>query len=110
MTTHDKTKDALSSASTLIDAMQEAGTKMVPGLGPEWFETINELSTEMLAFITERVKQDLQTQQDLLQAKGIADVQKIQADFFKKATDDYTAEMTKLMEIGKTQAKHATPV
>jgi hypothetical protein len=113
MTTHDKTKDAVSPVTNLIEAMRDASAKTMPGFGSEWFETMNELSNEMLTFVTDRVKHDIQTQQDLLQAKGIAEIQKIQTDFFKKATDDYAAEMTKLVELGKTgkaQEKHATPV
>jgi hypothetical protein len=110
MTKHDKTKDAVSPVTNLIEAMRDASAKTMPGFGPEWFETMNNVGNEMLSFITERVKHDIQTQQDLLQAKGIAEIQKIQTDFLKKATDDYAAEMTKLMELGKTQDKHATPV
>jgi enoyl-[acyl-carrier-protein] reductase (NADH) len=110
MTKHAKTKNAGLPMSNLMDAFQDASTKMASGFGPEWLENMNNLGTEMLAFMSERIKQDIQTQQDLLQAKGIAEVQKIQADFLKKAMDDYSAEMTKLMDVGKTPDKHATPV
>jgi hypothetical protein len=110
MTKNDKAKDAMAPMANLIDAMQESSTKMLSGFGSEWFGTMSSVGTEMLAFMSERVKQDIQTQQDLLQAKGIAEIQKLQADFFKKAMEDYSAEMTKLMEIGKSHEKHATPV
>lgn len=110
MTKDDKTKDAMAPMTNLIEAMQEASTKMMPALGPEWTETMNSIGTEMLTFMSERIKQDLQTQQDLLQAKGIAEIQQIHADFIKKTMEDYTSEMTKLMGMGKTGERHATPV
>lgn len=109
MTKDDKTNDPMAPMSNLIEAMQ-ASTKMVPGFGPELLENMNNIGAEMLAFMSERVKQDIQTQQDLLQAKGIAEVQQIQAEFVKKAMEDYTSEMTKLMGMGHTGEKHATPV
>lgn len=110
MTKTDQAKDATASMTNLMAAMQDASTKMMPAFGPEWFDTMNNVGTEMFAFMSDRIKQDIQTQQDLLQAKGIAEVQQIQADFLKKTMDDYAAEMTKLMELGKAHKKHATPV
>lgn len=112
MTKDDKTKVDVSPMTNLMDAIQEASTKIMPGFGPEWFETMNKVGTEMLTFMSNRIKQDIQTQQELLQAKGIAEIQKIQADFLKKTMEDYTAEMTKLMGIGmgNNHKRHATPV
>ena len=110
MNKDQKAKDTGSPMTNLMEVIQEASTTMMPGFGLEWFETMNKVGTEMLAFMSERVKQDIQTQQDLLQAKDIGEIQKIQADFVKKAMDDYAAEMTKLMDMGKTHEKHAIPV
>jgi len=110
MTKDDTAKDAMAPLNNLMESIQEASSKMMPGFGPHWFETMNEVGAEMFAFMSERIKQDVQTQQDLLQAKGIAEVQQIQADFLKKAMEDYTAEMSKLMAVGKSHTDHATPV
>ena len=94
-------EDITAPALAMLKAMQGAGFKDMPDFGSKWFETMNELGTEMLKFIAERMKQDTQTQHDLLQAKGFAEIQHIQAQFVQKAIDDYSAEMAKLMELGK---------
>jgi len=110
MTTKDKSKDTVSPMNVLIDAMQNASTALMPGFGPEWLEAMSKVGHEMLTFMSERVKEDIQTQQALLQAKGIAEIQQIQADFLKRAQEDYTVEMAKLVELGTNHHKHATPV
>jgi hypothetical protein len=110
MTTNGKTTATASPVNNMLEAMQDASTKMMPGVGPEWFETMSNVGNEMLAFMSERVKQDVQTQKDLLQAKGIAEIQQIQADFIKRTMNDYTTEMAKLMDFGKPHGNHATPV
>jgi hypothetical protein len=110
MTKDDKKNTAASPLSGMLEAMQAASTNMMPVMGPEWIANMNTLGTEMMEFMAHRVKQDLQTQQDLLQAKDIAEVQKIQAEFLKKTMDDYSAEMTKLMGLGEKHSRHATPV
>lgn len=110
MTKNDQAKEAAAPLINLMETMQDASMKMMPVLGPEWFETMNKVGTEMLTFMSERIKQDVQTQQDLLQAKGIAEIQQIQAEFLKKTMSDYSTEMSKLMGMGQTHVKHATPV
>jgi DNA-binding transcriptional regulator GbsR (MarR family) len=106
----NKTKETVSPMSSLIEAMQGTNTNMTAGFGPEWFEAMSNVGHEMLTFMSERIKQDIQTQQELLQAKGIAEIQQIQAEFLKKAQEDYATEMAKLVEMGTVHNKHAIPV
>jgi hypothetical protein len=110
MTKDDKKNTAASPLSGMIEAMQAASANMMPMMGPEWMANMTTLGTEMMEFMAQRIKEDLQTQQDMLQAKDILEVQKIQAEFVKKAMDDYSTEMTKLMGMGGTHERHATPV
>jgi hypothetical protein len=106
MTKTNKSNDAVSPAIDLMLAMKEVGSKMMPGFGTGWVETMSDLGSEMLTFISERTKQDVQTQHDLLHAKDIAEIQHIQARFIQKAMDDYAAEMVKM----KTVATRLGPV
>ncbi|MGJ8596183.1 phasin family protein [Sulfitobacter sp.] len=110
MTKNEKANDAVPPVTNLIEAMQEASTSMMSSFGPDWVATMSTVGTEMLSFVSERIKQDIQTQQDLLKAKGLAEVQQIQAAFIKRTMDDYTTEMGKLMDLGKHSKRHATPV
>ncbi|MCG3268536.1 phasin family protein [Yoonia sp. I 8.24] len=85
-----------------------------PGFGTDWMETMTQMGNEVMEFVAARIKEDVQAQQELMQAKDFAEVQAVQAKFFQGAMDDYAAEFAKMMEIGtkgtsKTGA-HATPV
>ncbi len=114
MTKDTKTEDAVTSATNMMKAWQEAAAGSMPGsmanlganLGPMWLQTMTSLGTEMLNFVAERVKTDVQTQQELLKAKGLAEVQQIQARFIEKAMQDYRNEMARMMQL--TQDKAAT--
>ncbi len=109
MSKNVKTEDVFSPAIDFMKTMQDAGFNAKPGFGTAWFEAISNMGTEMLDFVAERVKNDVQTQHNLLHAKDISEVQHIQAQFFQKAMDDYAAEMAKLMDMGKDIAPNSPP-
>lgn len=109
MTTKKKTDETVSPAVSIFNAMQDAGMNSFPAFGMSWIEAMTNMSAEMAKFMADRVQQDVKTRQDILQTKGITDVQRIQAEFFQKAMDDYSAEMTKLVEMGKGLAPTTTP-
>lgn len=96
-----KPQDTEASVTNLMDAMQQAGFKAMPGFGTNVLEAMADMGSEMLNFTAARIQQDVQTQHDLLHADGHAEMQHIQAQFFQKAMDDYAAETAKLMNMGK---------
>jgi hypothetical protein len=104
MSKTDKPNGIAPSMIGMLQTMQDAGIPTLPGIGTDWMEMMTNINREMLEFTTARIKEDAQTQNDLLQAKGFDDVQKIQTQFFQKAMDDYTAESAKLMDMVKTAA------
>ncbi|NOR29850.1 MAG: hypothetical protein GQ539_01995 [Sulfitobacter sp.] len=114
MNTTTKTTDLAPSMVKLMKSMQESGFHAPSISGADWMETMVEMGNEMLNFTATRIKDDVDTQQKLLQAKEIGDVQKIQTAFFQKAIDDYSAEYAKLVEMGKTLLEkpqaHTVPV
>jgi hypothetical protein len=108
-------------AATVIEmfqSMQEAAfpsiVGSVPGIGTDWMDTMTNVGNEMMEFMATRVKTDVQTQNDLLQANGIAEIQEIQTQFFQKVMNDYAAESTKLMDMfqaaGPKDKSDALPV
>ncbi|PUB16197.1 phasin family protein [Yoonia sediminilitoris] len=101
MTKDTKPKDAISPVMDFMNTMQETGLKAMPGFEVAWLETMSNMGSEMLNFVAERVKSDVQTQHDLLHAKDISDIQHIQAQFMQRAMDDYAAEIAKMTELGK---------
>ncbi|MFZ1468120.1 MAG: phasin family protein [Paracoccaceae bacterium] len=107
MANDPKASDIAAPMIDMMKRMQETGFSQmsgaqIPGMGTQWMETMSAIGSQILAFMSERVQQDVQTQHDLLNAKGIAEVQRIQAEFVQKATNDYVDEMAKLIELGKT--------
>lgn len=108
MSKTDKSQDPEASLNNLMTAMQEAGFKSMPGFGTEQMEAMADLGSEMLNFTATRVQRDVQTQHDLLHAKGLAEVQHIQAQFFQKAMDDYADETVKMLDMGKALAPKMT--
>lgn len=109
MSKSDKIDDTASSLTSLMKTMQDAGFTSMPGFGADWLETMADLGSEMLNFTAARIKQDAQTQQDLLHAKGLAEMQHIQAQFFQKAMNDYAAETARLVGMGKALAPKSDP-
>ncbi|MCV2891901.1 phasin family protein [Lentibacter sp. XHP0401] len=109
MSKSNKPEDTASSVNNLMKTMQEAGFKPVQGFGTDWLEAMSNIGSEMLDFTAARIKQDVQTQHDLLHAKGLTEIQHIQAQFFQKAMDDYAAEAGKLMKMGKAITPDSSP-
>lgn len=99
MAKKDAPNDAASPMANLLEAMQ--ATKLSPMPQADWLERMADVGSEMLSFMAARVGEDVQTQHALMHAKGVAEVQHIQAQFFQKAMDDYAAETAKLVTMGK---------
>lgn len=78
-------------------------------MGTAWFENLTNLGAEITTFVTERIKEDVQTQHALLHCKTISDVQHVQAQFMQKAFDQYQAETGKLIEMTGEMAVKARP-
>ena len=84
--------------------MQGAGFASASTMGAAWLEAMSDLGTEVLSFVAERVKEDVQTQHQIMHAKSLSEVQHIQAKFIQKAVDQYSAETGKLVELGNVAA------
>lgn len=99
--------ETITTAAPILDFMrhlQEAEFPPLPGVGTRWMETMSDMGSQLLTFMSARVHEDVQTQHALLHAKGLAEVQHIQAQFVQKAMNDYIDEMARLMAMGKQAA------
>ncbi len=79
--------------------LQKMGFGSLSWMGTDWMETMSDLSSEWLQFVSDRVKQDVKTQHRILHAKDLGEVQKIQMQFMQEAVDQYTAETGKLIDM-----------
>ncbi|WP_324754498.1 phasin family protein [Roseovarius sp. Pro17] len=89
-----------------------AATDTMNALGPMG-ETAQKIWTDMgnetLRFVASRVEQDLETQKALLACTNLAEVQKIQAEFFTQALEQYRVQATRMMEMMSEAAPKGLP-
>lgn len=58
-----------------------------------------EIMTESMRFFTQRLQQDLETQQAMLACTSPAELLRVQADFFGRAVEDYGSEAARMAEL-----------
>lgn len=107
MTKSDKSANTANPMASMLEAMQSAKFPEMPDLGTSWLEHIADYGQEVMNFMAKRVAEDAQTQHSLLHAKGVAEVQHIQAQFFQRAMDDYAAETARLVALGKSMTSQS---
>lgn len=83
-----------------IAQLQGAGFGNMVWLGTAWFETIGDLSAEVLSFVADRVKEDVKVQHQIMHCKNPSELQHVQSQFLQKAIEQYQAETGKLVEMG----------
>jgi phasin protein len=92
-----------SAEDTLIDAVtasQQEALETMEVASHAVFEGLSKVQREVADFVAERIRQDMETQQELLRCRTLDDVRKVQAHFFQTAFDQYSAETTRLMKLG----------
>ena len=88
--------------------LQEAGLGNMVGLGAAWFETLGDMSAEVVSFVADRIKEDVKVQHEIMHCKTLTELQHVQSRFLQKAMDQYQAETGKLIEMGtKAFAKNS---
>jgi hypothetical protein len=96
--------EALASpADAVIDSVtvsQQQALQTMESAGAAMFEGVARVQREIADFVSERIRQDMETQQELLRCKSLDEVRVLQARFFKTAMDQYSAEATRLMRLG----------
>jgi len=74
-----------------LQSMERASASMLTG--------VTEMQKEIAGFVSERIRQDLETQQELLKCRTLDEVREVQSRFFRTTLDQYSAEATKLMQL-----------
>jgi hypothetical protein len=90
-TTRESLAVATRTQQQAVASMERSSSSMLTGL--------TEMQKEIAEFVSERIRQDLETQQDLLRCRTLDDVREVQSRFFRTTIDQYSAEVTKLMQI-----------
>lgn len=82
-----------------ITKLQQAGMGNLMGINAAWIEALGDMGAEIASFVAERIKEDVQTQHEILNCKNVGELQNIQAAFIQKALEQYQAESGKLLDM-----------
>lgn len=84
-----------------LAALQASGFGAMAGYGVTWAEALGELGSEVLSFVADRVRQDVEAQRRILGCKDVQELQEVQAEFIHDAIEQYTAETGKIVELSR---------
>ena len=102
-TRSDAEATARTSELPLTDAIAQAQLETlhyIEAAGAAMLEGLTKTQTEISDFITQRIRQDVETQAEMLRCRTLDDVRDLQTRFFKTAMDQYSGEASRLMKIG----------
>jgi hypothetical protein len=96
-----------SAQDMLIDEMtasQQEALETVEAAGRAVFDGMSRVQHEIADFVAERIRQDIEAQQELLRCRTLDDVRQVQARFFRTAFDQYAAEASRLLRLSGEMA------
>lgn len=88
----------------LID-MQKVELGNMVGANAAVLECMGSMGAEVMEFLAERIREDVKTQRDFMQCRDVGEMQKLQAEFVRKAVDQYQAETGKLIQMSMAMLK-----
>jgi hypothetical protein len=92
----------LPSVASTTEAILSAQQETLHNMGAAsavLLEGLTKVQAEIADFIAERIRQDVETQADMLSCRNLDDVRDLQTRFFRTALDQYAAEVSRLMKI-----------
>ena len=92
--------EPIASAQEAVASAQQETLHNIGAAGAAMLEGLTKAQTEISDFITQRIRQDVETQAEMLRCRTLDDVRDLQTRFFKTALDQYAGEASKLMKIG----------
>ncbi|WP_068109875.1 phasin family protein [Tropicimonas marinistellae] len=85
-------------AEYMID-WQKTGFGTLFWMSPVWVRAMSDVSAEVAQFVSERIREDVRTQQEILQCRDPVELREIQGRFLKTAFDQYSAETGRLVRL-----------
>lgn len=85
-----------------LAAMQCLGLETAATMSTAWVDAMAEWNREVIAFMAQRIREEISTQTRALTCKDIGELQAIQAEFFQTAIEQYTRESGKLADLSRS--------
>ena len=97
-------RGAMSSvADTATDSLvlgQQQALETMEAAGQAVIEGVTRFRRELADFVSERIRHDMETQKAMLRCRSLDEFREVQAEFLRTAVDQYSAEASKLMQLG----------
>jgi hypothetical protein len=93
-------EDPVALGQAFLQQFEDAGLGPLRWMGTAWFEAMADMNSELVTFVSDRIKEDVKTQHKLLHCKSAEELQKAQVAFLEKAYQQYTDETGKLVKMG----------
>jgi hypothetical protein len=97
-------EEVASSSDAVIDTVvisQQQAMEQAEASSQVMVDGVTRMQREIVDFVSERLRHDMRIQQELLRCRSFDEVRSVQARFFQTAMDQYSAEATKLMQMGQ---------
>jgi hypothetical protein len=79
---------------------QAGAVHAVESTGHAVLEGMARVQKEVVDFVSTRIRQDMETQKELLRCRNFDELREVQTRFLKTAMDQYAAESKRLMQLG----------
>lgn len=103
-TAETATEEIASVADRTLDSVmigQQQAVQTLEASSHAMVEGVTRIQREIVEFVSERIRHDMATQQELMRCRSFDEVRAVQTRFFQTAMDQYSAEATKLMRMGQ---------
>ena len=96
----ETTRAAVEEATRQAVVWQEGALQGAGSAGTAILEGMTEARREISGFISERIRQDIEAQAELLGCRSLEEMRAVQMRFFRGAVDQYSAEAARMMKLG----------
>lgn len=79
--------------------MQRAGSGSIVGAQIAWLESLGDIGAEVAEFVTDRIKEDVKFQHQILECEDMDEARSLQSAFIQNAVNQYQAETGKLTSM-----------
>jgi hypothetical protein len=96
----ETSRAAVEEATRQAVVWQEGALQGAGSAGTAIIEGMTEARHEIGAFMSERIRQDMEAQAELLGCRSLDEMRAVQMRFFRGAVDQYSAEAARMMKLG----------
>jgi len=98
-TPRERVVAAAGEAIEVIVSGQTEATRALESIGQAVLDGATRMQQELVDFVSTRVREDMETQKELLRCRNFDDLREVQTKFFHTAVEQYAAESKRILEL-----------